>query len=545
MEENKELNTNPDNESNPSDERFDILGADQEYKNHNYKKKKRGIAAFFQKITTAIADWWRPLKKWKKILISVGTLVIALILVAVILLFTVFDYNYKDITSNPEDLGFENVIDEKIVNIALFGIDTRSTKSFSGNSDSIMVLSINTETNKVKIVSIMRDSLVKVEREEKTSYKKINSAYALGGPELAIKTINQNFGLDISEYATVNFYGMAEIIDAVGGIEVEFTEQEVYTSSSDGFNGLVKRHCKKIGVDPEPYYINTPGKHKVNGIQAVAYSRIRKFVNVWGTNNDFGRTDRQRYVMEQLFNKAIKLEKTKYINLVKALIPYTETSLSYSEIMGLAMDVLLESPTFEQTRMPLDDYQMSAPYIPREGSTVYYDLEFAKNLLHSFFYEDVTPEKYVEKNGISKNDWYAQISGVPSGYDNDSDSSENTSSDAASSEKNPNGDTNSTQSKPQSSKPSQNDGSKPLDNSTVSSSNMQSASEPTQSTDSSSDSSNADSSNIDSSTGSNSSVSSNDSSTVEGSSSSDVTTVPQPPSSQPEDSTSSENSSIQ
>lgn len=519
MEDNKEFNTNQDTE------KFDIICADQEYKSHNYKKKKRGIAGFFQKIGTAIANWWRSLKKWKKILISVATSLVAIILALLIVFLTAFDYNYKEITSKPEDLGFENVIDEKIVNIALFGIDTRSTKSFSGNSDSIMVLSINTETKKVKIVSIMRDSLVKVERDGKTNYKKINSAYALGGPELAIKTINQNFGLDISEYATVNFYGMAEIIDAVGGIDVEFTQQEISTTSTDGFNGLVKRHCKKIGVDPSKYYINSAGKHHVNGIQAVAYSRIRKFRNVWGTNNDFGRTDRQRYVMEQLFNKAINLEKSKYISLVKALIPYTETSLSYSEIMSLATKVLLESPTFEQSRMPLDDYQMKAPYIPREGSTVYYDLEFAKNLLHAFFYEDVSPEEYVEKNGIGKNDWYAQISGVPSGNSdkkpNDSSStpSKVTSSQATSSKNESTG-----SSKPQTSTPSQGVESTSSNQSSSSSSQTSvSSSEPSVSSGEES---------------SNSSVS-------EAPSSSEAPSASQPTVSQPDESSSSENTTTQ
>ncbi len=419
---------NKDFNINQNEEKFDIISTDLEYKSHKFKKKKRGIAGFFQKIGTAIAGWWRPLKRWKKVLFSIGMSLIAIILALLIVFFTVFDYNYKKITNKPEELGFENIIDEKIVNIALFGIDTRSKKSFSGNSDSIMVLSINTETNAVKIVSIMRDSLVKIEKGGRTTYNKINSAYASGGPELAIKTINQNFGLDISEYATVNFYGMAEIIDAVGGIEVEFTRQEVSTNSVDGFNGLVKRLCEKVGKNPESYYIRTGGKHHVNGIQAVAYSRIRKFINIWGTNNDFGRTDRQRYVMEQLFNKATKLEKSKYVKLVKALIPYTETSLSYTEIMGLAMDVLLESPTFEQSRMPLSEYQMRAPSIPRVGSTVYYDLEFAKNLLHAFFYDDISPEDYVKQNGIGKNDWYAQISGVPSGNSGSSKPQETTSS---------------------------------------------------------------------------------------------------------------------
>ena len=393
------------------DKNFDIVSTDNEYKNRSFKKKKRGIAGFFAKIGDGISNWWKGMKKWQKTLFCVFTSLVAIVLIVAIVFLSVFDYNYNEITVKPQELGFENVIDKKVVNIALFGIDTRSTKSFKGNSDSMMVLSINTETKKVKIVSIMRDSLVPIQNGNRTSYRKLNSAYASGGPELAIKTINQNFGLDISEYATVNFFGMAEIIDAVGGIDIELTRQEVSAQHIDGFNGLVKRHCETVGVNPEDYYIKEPGKHHVNGIQAVAYSRIRKYVNIWGTNNDFGRTDRQRYVMEQLFNKALTLEKSKYVSLVKALIPYTETSLSYSEIMGLAFDILLKSPTFEQTRMPLSEYQMRSPNVPSLGSVVYYDLDFAKNLLHAFFYEDISPEDYVETNGISKNDWFSQVAG--------------------------------------------------------------------------------------------------------------------------------------
>ena len=402
---------NKEFENSKANEKFDIVTTNKKYKSHRFKKKKRGIAGFFQKL----GDWFKARKWWQKTLLITTVVVLILTIVACIAVPMFLDYNYNPITDNPEELGFENIIDEKVVNIALFGLDTRDENSFKGNSDSMMILSLNTETKKIKIVSIMRDSLVKIEKNGKTYYQKMNSAYASGGPELAIKTINRNFGLDISEYATVNFYGMAEIIDAVGGIDIELTKQEVSTTHKDGFNGLVKRHCKKLGIDPKPYYITTAGKHHVNGIQAVAYSRIRKFVNIWGTNNDFGRTDRQRFVMEQLFNKALTLDKSKYLGLAKALMPYTETSLSLSEIMGLAFDILLESPKFEQTRMPLNEYQMKAPSIPKVGSTVYYDLDFAKDLLHAFFYQDISPEEYVKINGIGKNDWYRNMFGESQG----------------------------------------------------------------------------------------------------------------------------------
>ena len=358
-------------------------------------EKKKGFGA-----------WWKARKTWQKALMisSISFVLVFSILLGVVL--SVFDYNYKALPTNPTDLGFENVVDKNIVNIALFGIDTRSLNSFKGNSDSIMILSLNTITKKVKIISVMRDTLVPITYNGKTTYGKINGAYSKGGPELAVKTLNKIFGLDISEYATVNFFGMVDIIDAVGGIEAELTQGEVTKNTNiRAINFCINELCEKLKLDPKNYRIYTPGKQKLNGVQAVAYSRIRYVQNIWGTNNDYGRTDRQRYVMEQLFNKALTLDKSKYIKLAKSLIPCSETSLSYKEIMGLAFDILLESPTFEQTRMPQEEFLMSSPS-GSFGSVVYYDLDFAKELIHAFIYKGVSPEKYIETNGITKNDWY-------------------------------------------------------------------------------------------------------------------------------------------
>ncbi len=366
---------------------------------HRYAKKPHG---FFGKVI----EWWKSRKTWQKSVMITAASLILVFAIAFGILRIVFDYNYNDITNNPDDLGFENVLDENVINIALFGIDTRNTKSFKGNSDSIMILSLDKASKKVRIVSVMRDSFVPIEHKGKSGYGKINSAYAKGGPELAIKTINKIFGLDISEYATVNFFGMVDIIDAVGGIDAELTSREV--KHSDGtlhtLNGCIDEICASMGIDSDKHHIFTPGKHHLNGIQAVAYSRIRYVPNIWGTNNDYGRTDRQRYVMEQLFNKAITLDKTQYVKLAKSLIPCSETSLSYSEIMSLATSILLHSPTFEQSRLPQQEFLMSSP--SGYGSVVYYDLDFASKLIHAFFYEGITPEEYIETNGIEKNDWY-------------------------------------------------------------------------------------------------------------------------------------------
>lgn len=385
-------------------------------------KNVRGTPCNDLKETATVSEQKEQKKRRKKIpialkiFISVGIVLILSIVSIFAYVSIAFDYNYEPITKEPDKLGFEEVIEEEVINIALFGVDTRNLNTFKGNSDSIMVLSVNTKTKKVKIISVMRDTLVPIERNGKITYTKINAAYSYGGPELAIKTLNQNFGLDISEYATVNFDGMMDIIDAVGGIDVTLVEQEVAPAEQEthGINDGIKEVCNLLGKDPEQYLFTKPGTYHMNGIQAVAYSRIRYVKNVWGTNNDYGRTDRQRYVMEQLFNKAKTLSKSQYIDLAKALLPCTQTSLSYSEIMSIAFRIMFDSPTFEQARVPLNEkdknFLMPAPQASF-GSVVYYDLNYASKIIHAFIYDNISFDEYIAANPIEKNDWYSQAIG--------------------------------------------------------------------------------------------------------------------------------------
>ena len=146
-------------------------------------------------------------------------------------------------------------------------------------------------------------------------------------------------------------------------------------------------------------------------MQAVAYSRIRYCKSVWDTSNDYGRTDRQRHVMQELFNKATKLKKSQYISLANALIPCTKTSMSTSEILSIAASVLLNSPKFEQYRIPQNEFLMPAPS-GSFGSVLYYDLDFVSKLIHGIIYDDMTIESYVEANGIGKTSWYKGGSSV-------------------------------------------------------------------------------------------------------------------------------------
>lgn len=364
-----------------------------------YKKKERN----------GFKLWWKKLTKGKKAAFISAASIILVIALFLSWFFIYFKYNYNSITANPEKLGFSGVKDKHVINIALFGVDSRDKTVFKGNTDSIMILSLNTETKKVKIISVMRDTLVPMEYEGKSYYGKINSAY-VKGPEHAIKTLNQAFDLDISEYATVNFFGMTDIIDAVGGITATITKDELTWKGYDhpNLNNCMDEICAEMGLNAKDYYIKSEGEQTLNGVQAVAYARVRNCTSVWGTRDDFGRTDRQRHVMQQLFNKAVTMKKTQYVSLAKALIPCSETSLSYTDILSLATNILLSSPTFEQYRLPPAEYQsdflMTGP--SGYGSIIYYDLNYAAKLVNAIIYDDVTMEQYITEHGIDRNDWY-------------------------------------------------------------------------------------------------------------------------------------------
>lgn len=331
--------------------------------------------------------------------------VIGIILLGISGLLWYFQYNRNTALDalTDADLGINDQMTElsdDVVNIALFGIDARNLSHARGNSDSIMILSVDTVHHKIKITSIMRDSLVPIDGY---GARKINAAYSFGGPELAIKTLNQVFELNIRDYATVNFAGMADIIEAMGGIEVDLTAAERNDANI---------HLRWMSIESGTHndQIKSAGKQTLNGIQSVAFARIRHVKTIDGVSDDFGRTDRQRYVMEQLFNKALTMGKSKYPALIKALLPHMQTSLSYGDILNLA-GVLVGDIQFEQMRMP-QGYSMiisgADKDVPKNlGSVVYYNLDYAADMLHAFIYEDIAQADYMTANPPDNTPWYS------------------------------------------------------------------------------------------------------------------------------------------
>lgn len=248
---------------------------------------------------------------------------------------------------NKEDVGIKEDVQEKlseyngnIINIALFGIDTAD--GVVGRSDSIMIATIDTIHKKLKLTSIMRDSYVAIEGH---GDDKINHAYAFGGPQLAIKTLNENFDLNIEDFAAVNFETLPKIIDKVGGIELDIDSEELKY-----INGYIRDINKKNGTSVSE--ITTTGFQHVNGTQALAYCRIR-----YTSGGDYRRTERQREVLTEIFKKVESMSATSYPSLLSDILPMVNTSLGYNEILNLGMDVLkLGDSNLKLERFPLDSY---------------------------------------------------------------------------------------------------------------------------------------------------------------------------------------------
>lgn len=207
-------------------------------------------------------------------------------------------------------------------NIALFGLDSRGGELEGAvQSDCIMIASINNKTNEIKLVSVYRDTLLKVTEEK---YGKANSAYNRGGPTEAIALLNRNLDMDIEKYISVNFNALADIVDALGGIEIDMTDEEVYWT-----NGYCTETSQVVGRKTTE--LSGAGVHKLDGIQAVSYARIR-----YTEGMDFKRTQRQRIVLEKIAEKAQKANVVTLNNIVNKVMPQISTNLTTSNMLGLA-----------------------------------------------------------------------------------------------------------------------------------------------------------------------------------------------------------------
>lgn len=270
-------------------------------------------------------------KKGKKIaitfLVIVLILVVLLGIAAGLVMNKVGKIDFSDI--NKEELGLNddlysevsgNVSKEKfnkIKNVALFGVD-------GGRSDAIIIASINQYDHSIKLLSIPRDTYVQVEGHGKT---KINHSYAYGKEQLALKTINSNFGLNISEYVTINFKGLINVINAIGGIELEITQAE-----KNYINQYVGESYALTGKKTQ--LLSSYGKVKLTGEQALTHARNRTI------GSDFEREERQRNVITAAMNQLTKKSIPELWKLSDSILKEVKTNLDVTECMGIATNVL-------------------------------------------------------------------------------------------------------------------------------------------------------------------------------------------------------------
>lgn len=206
-------------------------------------------------------------------------------------------------------------------NIALFGVDARDGELGKGTrSDTIIIASINQDTQEIKLVSVFRDTYLNLNND---SYNKCNAAYAQGGPEQAISMLNANMDLDITDYVTVGFAGLIDAVDALGGVEMDVTDAEI-----THLNNYQLCMAEELGVDYIP--VKKSGKQLLNGMQATAYCRIR-----YTKGDDFRRAERQRNVLTAMMDKAKLASVGELTEMVNAVLPQVQTSLNIDEIISV------------------------------------------------------------------------------------------------------------------------------------------------------------------------------------------------------------------
>lgn len=219
---------------------------------------------------------------------------------------------------------------DDVLNIMLVGQDTENL-SIRSRTDSMILCSINKTTKTLTMTSFMRDMYVKIPGYYN---QRMNVAYLAGGFDALYDTLSHNFGVTVEHGVAVNFASFKEVIDAVGGVDIELTSSE-----ANHLNGI----NYTFGL--------TSGVNHLNGEAALEYARIRAL------DNDFNRTNRQRTVMMALLDKAKSLPVTELYNLVNALIPMVVTDMSNTEIVNTAMELvpLLQDLTIVSQRVPMDD----------------------------------------------------------------------------------------------------------------------------------------------------------------------------------------------
>lgn len=321
----------------------------------------------------------RKKKKSRKLLLFVfEILLLAILLLAAYFVSMMNRIKYENL--DESEAGINSDLDENTIlslegytNIALFGLDNRSSNNYdTGNSDVIMIASINNETKDIKLVSVYRDTYLSIGNG---SYHKSNAAYAHGGAKQAVQMLNSNLDLDIKEYVCVDWAAMVKVIDDLGGLDLEITEGEMNQINK------YKHDIDKVTGKSTPS-VTQYGLVHLDGTQATTYARIRKLAG-----DDFKRASRQRIVLQAIMEKAKKADFATLTNICNSVIDDISTSLSITQILALAKNVGSYSIK-STTGFP---FELTTENLSGSGDTVI-PADLATNVkeLHKYMFDDDT-----------------------------------------------------------------------------------------------------------------------------------------------------------
>ena len=291
-----------------------------------------------------------------------GLILLLLLLISFVSTFNVYSFSERDIKEY-----------KMIENILLIGLDGTNDK-LPKRSDTMIILTIDKLNKSLKLTSLARDTLVKIPGRGE---EKLTHAYAYGQEELLMQTINENFDLDIKDYAVVNFKSFIDIVDIIGGVDINVNEKEIHH-----LNEVIKE-C--YGVNHEDTknieYITSSGNHNLNGYQALAYARIRKLDTI------YKRDERQRLILTNIAHKLSDVSISKYPQIAKSILRHIKVNIAFNKIIDLAFIAHeLASYDISQLEFPISEYREEG----RIGEKGTYVVKWDKNknieLLHQFIY---------------------------------------------------------------------------------------------------------------------------------------------------------------
>lgn len=352
----------------------------------------------------------RKRRRRKAALLVLEGLVLLLLLIAVYLVtrwdsIIKADFSRGDVKVNT-DLSADTLSSLKgYRTFAVFGTDARDMTKEKGHADVVMLVSINNETGDIKLVSVFRDTFMN-DSQDTDAYRKMTTMYWRDGALGGLGALNRNLDLNITEYVAVNWYAVARTIDLLGGIDIEVPD-----SMMKYINGYIQETRNSTGLftDPDDFesdYIYAPGYQHLNGVQAVAFCRIRYI------DNDYGRAERQRQVVDLMLEKAKTASLPTLISILNEIPQYVSTNIEISELVPLA-EVIAHFNIVETLGFPFDK---QAKKVKEGGADFVFPVGLEQNVvrLHQLLYENEDYEasetvkaisKYIEKySGISAPD---------------------------------------------------------------------------------------------------------------------------------------------